>query len=160
MGDQLVVIGWGATVYGGDATDVLQMATVDYIPNEVCKNITGDVNGVPTSMESQVIDVTLCAIDFANGQDACQGDSGGPILIQGSDASEDILVGLTSSGIDGCADGIFPGVYARTSAAARWIDEELCRLSNNPPADFGCPNVTRLPVTSNNNVNVTIEIDL
>jgi hypothetical protein len=59
MGDQLVVIGWGATVYGGDATDVLQMATVDYIPNEVCKNITGDVNGVPTSMESQVIDVTL-----------------------------------------------------------------------------------------------------
>lgn len=160
MGDQLVVIGWGATVFGGDAVDVLQMATVDYIPNDVCKNITGDVNGVPTTMESQVIDVTLCASDFANGQDACQGDSGGPILIQGSDASEDLLVGLTSSGIDGCADGIFPGLYARTSAAIRWIDEELCQLSSKPPADFNCPNVTRLPVTSTDNVNVTIEIDL
>ena len=35
----------------------------------------------------------------------------------------------------GCAR--FPGVYARVSAAYEWINEQLCTLSEQPPASCG-----------------------
>jgi hypothetical protein len=160
LGDQLVVTGWGTVdvVNGPAFSYILQEATVDYVPNEVCKSISAVVDNVTVSLESLIIDVSLCAIDTVNGQDTCTGDSGGPILIAGTDASEDIHVGLTSSGKE-CASEVFPGVYARTSEAIDWIDDQMCRLSSKPPADFGCPDVPRLPEISDDEVTVTIEID-
>lgn len=156
LGDPLVVIGWGTTQASVDAaTDLLREVTIDYIPNERCQEIVGTTErGIRVNLAERVTGVTLCAADFDEGQDSCQGDSGGPILIasptpgEGSTSSniisnnpsEDIQVGLTSFGIDGCADETFPGFYARTSHAQRWIDDTVCAMSNNPPSSFQCQN--------------------
>jgi Trypsin len=64
-------------------------------------------------------------------------DSGSPIIIPGFSAKDDILIGLVSWG-ELCADPSFPGVNARVSFARDWIDETVCRLSDNPPNDFRC----------------------
>lgn len=161
LGDELVVTGWGTTdvLDASSVADTLQEAKLGYIPNDICRTITGKINGANVTLEGLVIDVTLCAIDFVNGQDSCNGDSGGPILIAGNNASEDVQVGITSSSSDGCASAIFPGVYARTSEVSSWLTENLCRISNKPPLDFECPDVPRLPVISEDEISITIEID-
>ena len=58
--------------------------------------------------------------------------SGGPLIVPGSSASQDILIGVTSWGI-GCATRVFPGVFARVSRAYDWIAETVCETSTNPP---------------------------
>jgi hypothetical protein len=35
-----------------------------------------------------------------------------------------------------CGDPDFPAVNARVSQVSDWIDEVVCELSDNPPADF------------------------
>mmetsp|Transcript_8210 Transcript_8210/g.9386 ORF Transcript_8210/g.9386 Transcript_8210/m.9386 type:complete len:317 (+) Transcript_8210:149-1099(+) len=52
---------------------------------------------------------SLCA--SAPGKDSCFGDSGGPLIIPGNDYSEDVLIGIVSSGA-GCAQTP-PGIYSR-----------------------------------------------
>lgn len=59
--------------------------------------------------------------------------SGGPLIIPGSKASQDTLVGVTSWGV-GCATSVFPGVFARVSKAFDWISETVCEESMNPPS--------------------------
>jgi secreted trypsin-like serine protease len=57
---------------------------------------------------------------------------GGPLIIPGSTAAEDVLVGVTSWGI-GCATKVFPGVFSRVSYAYDWIAETVCSESSNAP---------------------------
>jgi Trypsin len=63
-----------------------------------------------------------------------QGDSGGPIL-----DADGFQVGVTSWG-NGCARKGYPGVYARVSAVYDWIQEEICKMSDNPPASCNSGN--------------------
>jgi len=59
--------------------------------------------------------------------DTCQGDSGGPLYqvgtvhAHGADVNISVIVGVTSWGV-GCARPGVPGVYARVSTYADWID--------------------------------------
>ena len=46
-------------------------------------------------------------------------------------------MGIVSWG-EWCADPDFPGVNARVSYAADWIDAVVCNISASPPADFNC----------------------
>ena len=68
-------------------------------------------------------------------------DSGDPVIIKGSTADEDVLVGLVSAG-EHCADPFFPSIQARIATkemhGLRWIREQVCKLSSNPPDDFEC----------------------
>jgi len=118
--DELTVIGFGATSSGGPSSDVLLQVTVNYVPNDECND---DYNP-----DATITDDMLCAAD--TGEDSCQGDSGGPIF-NADDGTGDI-VGVVSWGF-GCADPLYPGVYARVSYFQDWIEEAICCMSDDPP---------------------------
>ena len=63
------------------------------------------------------------------------GDSGGPLIIPGTDASEDVQIGVVSWG-NGCAYEGYPGVYSRMSSGFNWIKKTVCEESSLPPTDF------------------------
>ena len=66
----------------------------------------------------------------------CHGDSGGPLLLKGTTASKDIVVGITSYGSKaGC--GLKPSAYTRVSKYALWINSAVCSYSSYPPTT--CP---------------------
>nr|NP_001191249.1 cocoonase-assisted protein [Bombyx mori]ADV78477.1 cocoonase-assisted protein [Bombyx mori]BAJ61819.1 cocoonase assistant protein [Bombyx mori] len=56
----------------------------------------------------------FCAGPPEGGKDSCQGDSGGP-AVKGN-----VQLGVVSFGV-GCARKNNPGIYAKVSAAAKWI---------------------------------------
>ena len=108
-GADVTVIGWGTTFFSGDYSDELLEVEIDIVDRKKCQesytfhNISEDM---------------LCAA--REGKDACQGDSGGPLIKKGSDASNDVLVGLVSWGFK-CAHPTYPGVYANVSYFHDWI---------------------------------------
>jgi len=57
--------------------------------------------------------------------------SGGPLL-----TAANVVVGIVSWGT-GCAHAESPGVYARVSTAYGWITDQVCEMSNFPPAFCG-----------------------
>ena len=82
-------------------------------------NIVSDID-CNSSYSGQIVkDTMICAARM--GKDSCQGDSGGPLIIKGDVASEDVQVGIVSWGA-GCADPLYPGVYARVDTFKDWID--------------------------------------
>eukprot|EP00168_Porphyra_purpurea_P017824 TRINITY_DN634_c0_g1_i14.p1 TRINITY_DN634_c0_g1~~TRINITY_DN634_c0_g1_i14.p1 ORF type:complete len:532 (+),score=125.05 TRINITY_DN634_c0_g1_i14:362-1957(+) len=72
-------------------------------------------------------ELMICSGVPAGGCDSCQGDSGGPlyqtktVAAAGGTSTVSVIIGVTSWGV-GCARPGVPGVYARTSAYADWID--------------------------------------
>jgi trypsin len=112
----LTAIGWGRTSFGGPASDKLLEVKVPVFDHETCKSNYGK-RGAVIDEEKQV-----CA-GYPEGQkDTCQGDSGGPLFKY--ENGKQILVGVTSFGI-GCAFPDLPGVYARASNYAEWIEQNL-----------------------------------
>ena len=135
-GDQLTVIGMGRVEENGALPGQLLEAAVDFIEHDECKS------DFPFWLSWMVDeDAMLCAQGGEDGSptDACQGDSGGPLMIQGTN----IQVGVVSWG-RGCGSKAWydwdgsPGVFARVSAAGRWIRETICSnpIAVTPPADF------------------------
>ena len=163
-GEELRVIGWGTPdeeSFFVSATDVLHEAEVFYVPTEECQAV---VEANANELPSIPIDfnVTLCAGDFEELDDTCYGDSGGPIMIKGATSEDDVQVGVTSWGPFDCGHPKIPAFYARISEVKDWIDNNVCRLSLNPPDDFGCApsSVSNEPDFSGELVEVTIEIQL
>jgi len=142
--DDLSVVGWGTTDTAGTIlSDVLKEVELKYVPNNVCEQSEGnltDNNGNLTyaSFQGFIEPNMMCA--FKANEDACLGDSGGPLLKLGSNGQgkDDVQVGIVSFGV-GCAHPDFPGIYARVSNQAEWIDHVVCAMSDDPPADFNCP---------------------
>lgn len=157
----LHVLGWGITNSSDSdsKSDVLKEADVSFVPNDVCKQIKAFEPDGMYNFESLVFDITLCAADFSNGEDTCNGDSGGPILLAGQNADDDLQLGVTSYGAIDCGHPEIPGVYARVSYIYDWIQEHVCRLSLNPPADFECepPSSSTEPDLSGERVKLTLE---
>ena len=119
-GDSLTVIGFGALEEGGSSSSRLQEVEVEAFSHSTCNDLySGDINEK----------TMLCAGEAGGGQDSCQGDSGGPIF----SLNPLLQIGVVSWGI-GCARSGYPGVYARTSGAADWIESTICDLSSDPPA--------------------------
>lgn len=114
----LTTIGWGAIYAGGPNSNTLLEVDVNYVPQTTCENLYSTFN-------YPVTNTMICAGGIGD-KDSCQGDSGGPLFVQGTDANQDVQVGITSWGV-GCADG-YPGVYARISKAQRWITKKVGRI--------------------------------
>lgn len=66
--ESLTILGWGITNHSDrdSASDVLREASVNYIPNDECKQIRGPA----FSLTNRVFDTSLCAADFENGADS------------------------------------------------------------------------------------------
>ncbi|EEH53111.1 uncharacterized protein MICPUCDRAFT_11334, partial [Micromonas pusilla CCMP1545] len=105
VGEDLVVMGWGATSSGGTTSTDLLEVTVPAVSHSDCSTNYGD------SIRRETM---FCA--GRTGKDSCQGDSGGPIVRK----SDQRQVGVVSWGI-GCAWSGYPGVYSRVSVARAWL---------------------------------------
>lgn len=108
-GDELKIMGWGTTSSGGESSDVLLEADVDYVTTEKCNE----------PYDGAITDNMFCA--SRTDIDTCQGDSGGPIIVMGE---TNVQVGVVSWGI-GCADNNYPGVYASVAKKIDWIKNEI-----------------------------------
>ncbi len=115
----VTVVGFGDTSSEGFASNILLDAQVNNVPYLTCLS----------NYDNLFIDNEAMICASAPNKDACRGDSGGPLF----DASRNV-VGVVSFG-DGCAKINKPGVYARVSAAADFIDQTLCILSDRPPTN-------------------------
>ena len=98
---------------GGLVAEKLQKVQVPFVPTEQCQS-----NYASSGYE--ITDGMICAGE--KGKDSCQGDSGGPMIAEGPEGK--VLVGVVSWGI-GCAREGYPGVYARVSNFADWIEETM-----------------------------------
>lgn len=114
------ILGYGATSYQGEASAVLQIATIgfitinetNYTKNEITSSmfLAGGLNS-----EGKIIDT-------------CQGDSGGPLFCKID--NQTFVLGLTSWG-NGCSLPNYPGVYAKVSVAAPWINSIIISKTKN-----------------------------
>lgn len=150
-GEELTIMGWGDTNADPDVNQPsLQLleATLEYIPDDVCRSKEGQVG--PDSYityDSRITENMMCAMDEDGGrgdqevdEDTCLGDSGSPMIIpllDDSNVQEDVQVGVVSWGI-GCASQTFPGVYSRVSSQYDWIRETVCSQSLSAPESFEC----------------------
>lgn len=116
----LATYGWGNTSSSGTT-----------YPDDLHGVMLDDRSGPTGSCGSYgavfVADHMVCAGVVGGGKDACQGDSGGPLV---TTTPTPVLVGDTSFGT-GCALAAYPGVWARTSSYADWVDQVL---DAEPPA--------------------------
>lgn len=86
------------------------------------------------------------ATSFTSGRTICAGktsqvcggfQTGVPLLITGTSARTDVLVGISSLAATACSFQCMvpasPGTYTRLSYYAKWIDRQVCRLSSAKP---------------------------
>ncbi|XP_068245825.1 venom protease-like [Palaemon carinicauda] len=102
------VVGWGALVYQGPVSPVLQKVSVPVWSNNDCND----------AYEQPIRDTMICAANPRGGQDSCQDDSGGPLMavVNGKWS----VIGLVSFGTR-CAEPGTPGVYTRVTSFLDWI---------------------------------------
>ena len=138
VGTPLTVIGFGHTQENGSLSPMLQQAQINAADFAPCQAL------FMTESQVEINDsIQLCAYDATGaGKDACQADSGGPIL---NFVGEQ--VGIVSFGL-GCGQVGVPAVYTRVSGFADWIDEQVCLLSRNPPANCQTAAPTRTPTVT------------
>jgi len=111
----LTTSGWGSLCSGCSSPDVLHVVDAPGVSNAVCDTAYGGTGSITDQM--------ICAGNTVNGGvDACQGDSGGPLTYL--DQGRAVLVGVVSWG-RGCALATHPGVYARTTEALTWINDQM-----------------------------------
>ena len=114
VGEKLMVAGWGATnKQGSKYPNKLHEVALDFIDNDACASKWGPGYISP--------DVMLCAWDPNEEKDSCFADSGGPLFVDTADGGV-TEIGIVSFGPLTCAASK-PGVYARVSHFADWIDE-------------------------------------
>ncbi|XP_071943824.1 uncharacterized protein [Antedon mediterranea] len=107
-GEMCTVTGWGSTSFGGSQNPDLFEVEVPIVNQDECEE-----NYQP----SPISDDMICA--GKTGLDSCQGDSGGPMVTK--DGDNWVQVGVVSWG-QGCGFESYPGVYARVTYFADWID--------------------------------------
>jgi secreted trypsin-like serine protease len=108
-GDEVVIIGWGSEIFGGNTVDNLKQGYTTVVGN--CDTYWAQVNNARQ----------ICVANSVTGNSACQGDSGGPIL--SSDNGQYVVSGVASYVHDcntlGASNS--PNVYTRVSAYETWI---------------------------------------
>ncbi|XP_011872575.1 PREDICTED: serine protease nudel [Vollenhovia emeryi] len=118
-----IAIGWGAVKENGPDSDHLREVEVPILPS--CKYLPDQNNA------------TICAGYYEGGHDACQGDSGGPLMCRNPNLETQwYAAGLISHG-DGCGRPNEPGVYAKVSYYADWIQQTFQTLDKQITSSYG-----------------------
>eukprot|EP00102_Acyrthosiphon_pisum_P007223 XP_003241807.1 PREDICTED: inactive serine protease 39 [Acyrthosiphon pisum] len=112
VGQKGTVLGWGITAFPtGDPSPTLKKLSVEVLSNFQCSRVIDDHVGLGM----------LCAA-APSLQGTCFGDSGGPLTVE-RDSGRNVLIGLVSYGVTGCAvKPAFPDLYTRISEYTKWID--------------------------------------
>ena len=100
------VIGWGLTSDGGLSSAVLKKLEAEIISNDECM----------THLDSNILDVTICAGKQGSSESTCNGDSGGPLMVPFR--KRWIQVGVVSFGTNVCYQ---PTAFARVSALVDYV---------------------------------------
>jgi trypsin len=124
VGQRVVAMGFGITE-SNSVSGYLRESDFEYISNDECFGRTIQFNNVLQS------DSVMCTDPIA-GSSTCLGDSGGPLI----DEDGTRLLGVVSFG-SGCQADTIPDGYARISAVSDWIRDQICEMSDFPPAN--CP---------------------
>jgi trypsin len=127
VGDNVTIIGFGATEEGSGINSRLLDATLHIVSNQDCEE------KIHVNLPTAVVDDSMLCAGYNPGEeptDSCQGDSGGPLI----DASRK-LVGVVSWGV-GCARPDIPGAYSRVSDQLNWIKENACDLTSDSSSAF------------------------
>ena len=59
----------------------------------------------------------------------------------------------------GCADAVFPGIYARISSQYQWIRNIVCAWAENPPESYNCPPRPKAVEKDKRKVTMDIRLD-
>ncbi|KAL1779983.1 serine protease 38 [Sigmodon hispidus] len=102
--------GWGLVSPQGNTKIQLQEAQLPLIPKVMCQLLYG--------FTSYLLPEMLCAGDIKNVRNVCEGDSGGPLVCKLNQTW--LQIGIVSWG-RGCAQPLYPGVYANVSFFMSWI---------------------------------------
>jgi len=109
-GTDCFITGWGRTIGGGDAADVLQQAVLPVADHTTCRRKMQPVSKVYKGP-------MLCA--GGQGKGGCQGDSGGPLVCE--ENGKWVLRGVVSWGTYMCLTEYYT-VFARVSNYVSWIE--------------------------------------
>ncbi|KAI4824483.1 hypothetical protein KUCAC02_012989 [Chaenocephalus aceratus] len=109
------ISGWGSPYFKGRLMNRLQEVEVELIDRRTCNRISWYSGFITENM--------ICAGLESGAADSCQGDSGGPLQCYSEDEDKFYVVGVTSFGHE-CGRPHKPGVYARTSRFADWIQDQ------------------------------------
>ncbi|NUP09797.1 MAG: trypsin-like serine protease [Polyangiaceae bacterium] len=112
-GIMATVSGWGS-LSSGSSSLPSNLQTVD-VP--LVSNAAAD-QAYPENITADQLGAGLIGI---GGKDSCQGDSGGPLVVPNGQGGV-VLAGVVSWGY-GCAAPQYPGMYARVSSFASWIEQ-------------------------------------
>ncbi|XP_025201404.1 uncharacterized protein LOC112598950 [Melanaphis sacchari] len=112
VGQKGTVVGWGITEFpAGDPSPTLQKLSVEVLSNFQCSRVIDDH-----------VDLGMLCAAAPSLQGTCFGDSGGPLTVE-RDTGRNVLIGLVSYGVTGCAiKPAFPDLYTRISEYTKWID--------------------------------------
>jgi hypothetical protein len=129
----VTAIGLGLTDTGWlwtEPADALLKVNIQIVASEQC---AADL-AVLCPNDTLYEDVMLCAGVEEGDKGACDGDSGGPLLELRD--GEYVQVGISSwVMVDECVAPNAPVGFTRVSAVKDWIDQMICELSGNPPAN-------------------------
>ncbi|KAF2901822.1 hypothetical protein ILUMI_04366 [Ignelater luminosus] len=109
---EAIVLGWGTTdPLGTDVNEKLRYTLIRVNNQKNCKAL------FKHRKNTQITNRMLCA--GAPGRDSCINDSGGPLL------QNQILFGIVSFGVKGCANPVYPGIYSRVQYFNDWIRHHI-----------------------------------
>lgn len=116
----LIAIGWGHTSFAGQESSHLKKVSLQPYLYADCAHLTEYSENselLPFGLQNSL----LCAGSHEK-KDTCQGDSGGPLLIQHPQyPCMHIVIGITSTGFNGCATPDVPSLYTRVREYINWI---------------------------------------
>ncbi|XP_017169939.1 serine protease 38 isoform X2 [Mus musculus] len=113
--------GWGMISPQGETGNELLEAQLPLIPRFQCQLLYG--------LSSYLLPEMLCAADIKTMKNVCEGDSGSPLVCKQNQTW--LQIGIVSWG-RGCAQPLYPGVFANVSYFLSWIRYHL-QIIPNPP---------------------------